>query len=222
MYVEEFDTVPFKILNYLIAEINYGGRVTDFKDEILIKAIINSYYDDNLFNEFFKFSDSGIYYPPKCEELSQVFDYLETLPVDDEPEIFGLHNNANITLQSENVRNFMTPLIAIQPRNTSSALRSPDERVLDICIEIESKFSTAPKLEIKNANPLSIYDEKNKTKKSSLGNFLLQEVDKFNNLTKIISNNITLLKLAVQGKIVMSPVLEKIYNSFYENKVPQV
>ena len=31
MYLDEQPVVPFKTLNYLIAEINYGGRVTDDK-----------------------------------------------------------------------------------------------------------------------------------------------------------------------------------------------
>jgi len=59
MYVEEFAEVPFKILRFLISEINYGGRVTDFKDEILIQAIMKMYYDELLFDDYFKFSDSG-------------------------------------------------------------------------------------------------------------------------------------------------------------------
>jgi len=59
MYVDAFDETPFKILRFLISEINYGGRVTDFKDEILIRAILNMYYNELLFDDYFKFSDSG-------------------------------------------------------------------------------------------------------------------------------------------------------------------
>jgi len=61
-----------------------------------------------------------------------------------------------------------------------------------------------------------------KKKKSSLGNFLLQECEKFNNLIGIIKHSIDQLKQAITGKIVMSPVLEKIYFAMFENKVPQV
>ncbi len=91
-----------------------------------------------------------------------MFDYLETLPVDDEPEIFGLHNNANITLQGEIVKNFLTPLIAIQPRNTTSSLRSPDDIVMGICKDIEYKFGVIRTLNINNANAEAIYDERSK------------------------------------------------------------
>ncbi len=61
-----------------------------------------------------------------------------------------------------------------------------------------------------------------KNKKSSLGNFLLQECEKFNNLMDVIKSTLGQLKLAITGKIVMSALLEKIYYSFLENKVPQV
>lgn len=40
MLLDEYDEIPYKVLNYLGAEINYGGRVTDDKDVRLIKAIL--------------------------------------------------------------------------------------------------------------------------------------------------------------------------------------
>ena len=35
--------IPYKVINYLGAEINYGGRVTDDKDVRLIKTILKIY-----------------------------------------------------------------------------------------------------------------------------------------------------------------------------------
>ena len=43
MLLDEYVTVPYKVLNYLGAEINYGGRVTDDKDVRLIKTILKKY-----------------------------------------------------------------------------------------------------------------------------------------------------------------------------------
>ena len=36
MLLDEYDKVPYKVIQYLGAEINYGGRVTDNKDVRLI------------------------------------------------------------------------------------------------------------------------------------------------------------------------------------------
>jgi dynein heavy chain len=35
--------IPFKVLNYLGSEVNYGGRVTDDKDIRLIKSILERF-----------------------------------------------------------------------------------------------------------------------------------------------------------------------------------
>ena len=40
LFLDDYDEVPFKVLNYLGAEINYGGRVTDDKDVRLITTIL--------------------------------------------------------------------------------------------------------------------------------------------------------------------------------------
>lgn len=40
LFVEKYDFVPFKVLNYVGAEINYGGRVTDKIDKFLITNIL--------------------------------------------------------------------------------------------------------------------------------------------------------------------------------------
>lgn len=43
MLLDEYEEVPYKVLNYLGSEINYGGRVTDDKDVRLIKTILRTY-----------------------------------------------------------------------------------------------------------------------------------------------------------------------------------
>jgi len=40
MLLDEYTEIPYKVIKFLSAEINYGGRVTDDKDERLIKCII--------------------------------------------------------------------------------------------------------------------------------------------------------------------------------------
>jgi len=41
MLLDDYDEIPFKVLNFLGAEINYGGRVTDDKDKRLISTILS-------------------------------------------------------------------------------------------------------------------------------------------------------------------------------------
>jgi len=50
----------------------------------------------------YKYSNSGIYYAPEAETIKEYRDYIENLPIIDDPEIFGMHQNANITFQVRN------------------------------------------------------------------------------------------------------------------------
>jgi len=79
-------------------------------------------------------------------------------------------------------------------------------------------------LDKSKANSESIYDKNeinNNNKKTPLGNFLLQECDKFNSLINIIKSSLINLEKAVKGTIVMSPDMEKIYSSFLISQVPK-
>lgn len=50
----------------------------------------------------YKYSESGIYYNPESTDCTTVNEYqrfIDTLPIIEEPEIFGMHENANIAYQ---------------------------------------------------------------------------------------------------------------------------
>lgn len=64
MYLDEQPVIPYKTLNYLIAEVNYGGRVTDDKDVRLITALLLSYLNPDVMTEKYSFSSSGVYHTP--------------------------------------------------------------------------------------------------------------------------------------------------------------
>jgi dynein heavy chain len=44
MYLDEQELVPYTALNFVIADANYGGRVTDDKDVRLIGAMLSKYF----------------------------------------------------------------------------------------------------------------------------------------------------------------------------------
>ena len=60
IFIEEYDLVPFKVLNYIGAEINYGGRVTDDNDRKALMCILARYYTPDgsvVHNDAYKFSE---------------------------------------------------------------------------------------------------------------------------------------------------------------------
>ena len=91
--------IPWDALEYITSEITYGGRVTDYSDQRCLKTILKCFFSPETMEDEYKYSDSGIYYAPEYETLKEYRDYIEMLPIIDDPEIFGMHQNANITFQ---------------------------------------------------------------------------------------------------------------------------
>ena len=83
----------------MVAEANYGGRVTDANDRITIKLILEDFYNEEMLKKNHKLVPSGKYIVPPEGEVDSYRDYLmsEDFPLNDLTEIFGLHDNAEIT-----------------------------------------------------------------------------------------------------------------------------
>lgn len=93
MYLDEQPEVPYDTLSFLIAVINYGGRVTDNKDERLIKAILSLYFTPNAMKDNYQFSPSGVYKIPDDLSVPGCLDYIENLPLEDDPEVKRIELN---------------------------------------------------------------------------------------------------------------------------------
>lgn len=97
LFIDRFDEVPYKVLNYLGADVNYGGRVTDDKDVLLIETILRTYVCADSLIVGHKYSKSGLYRVIEPGEKDEYIKYIDGLPLNPEPEAFGLHDNAEIT-----------------------------------------------------------------------------------------------------------------------------
>ena len=53
--------------------------------------------------------------------------YIRGLPINDTPEIFGLHDNANITYALNETFNLLNNIVLLQPRSSSSGGLSREE-----------------------------------------------------------------------------------------------
>jgi dynein heavy chain len=82
---------------YVTGHINYGGRVTDDWDRVCLISILKKYYTADILEDGYILSQSGTYFVPEVGSLAQFKEYISNLPLIDAPEVFGLHENANIT-----------------------------------------------------------------------------------------------------------------------------
>jgi dynein heavy chain len=61
MFLNEYEMIPYEALNYMAAEANYGGRVTDPMDRRLIKIILKTFYSEDILKSGFKMTKDGVY-----------------------------------------------------------------------------------------------------------------------------------------------------------------
>jgi len=218
LYLISQDQVPWITLQYLIAEVNYGGRVTDDKDVRLISAVLKGYFNPDMFDPKFRFAKLDDYKIPAEGTLDECREFVHHLPLDEDPRIFGLHPNALITAQFNQARKFMDTVISVQPRMSSGgAGKKPEEIVAEIG---EDFLKVIPEGIKKKAAHANTYKKTAGGGIVSIGVFHGQEYDRFLTMISVIKNSLKMLGKAIKGIVLMSAGLEDMYNSFLLQKVP--
>merc|ERR1711988_723382 len=67
MFLDLYEEVPLAALNYLTAECNYGGRVTDDKDRRTLTTVVRQFYCPEILDDGFALTASGKYRVPIAE-----------------------------------------------------------------------------------------------------------------------------------------------------------
>ncbi|XP_033099985.1 dynein heavy chain 6, axonemal-like [Anneissia japonica] len=210
--------IPWDALQYITGEITYGGRVTDAWDQRCLRTILKRFFSPQILDENYKFSESGIYFCPDYDTLPEYRQYIEDLPIIDEPEIFAMHENANIAFQKQETKSMIDTILEVQPRLASGGSgKTNDDIVYELAENILGKVPE--KLDIEIANQ-EMFKTDSKGRTNSLTTVLCQEVDRFNGLLKVIKNSLRTIQKAIKGLVVMSEELEAVYNSFLNNQVP--
>lgn len=132
MYCAE-GKVPWDALEYLTGEITYGGRVTDYWDLRCLKTILKIFFSPETLSERYVYSKSGVYYCPRNEKLQDYRDFIDQLPIIEEPEIFGMHENANIAFQIKETQSVIVTIMESQPRTSGGTEgKSSDDIVYEL------------------------------------------------------------------------------------------
>jgi dynein heavy chain len=139
LYLDEYDEIPYRVLNFLTSYINYGGRVTDDKDLRTIDVILKDYFCEDAMEDGYRFSPSGVYVSPEMDDdlpHKSAIDYINSLPINPDPEVFGMHSNANITCDRNETFDLFDTLLSLQPRSASGGGRSRDDIIAETAMDI--------------------------------------------------------------------------------------
>ncbi|OON20270.1 ATPase family protein, partial [Opisthorchis viverrini] len=212
--------VPWDALTYITSEITYGGRVTDFWDQRCLRTILERFFHPKTLEPTYTYSPSGIYYPPERQKLQDYKDYVLNLPLNASPELFGMHENANLVYQIQETNNLIATVLNIQPRTGAVGTgKTNDEIVHDLANTILERIPDG--LDLKIAKPeFFLTDQKGRV--DSLTTVMTQEVDRFNKLLHIVKDSLRQLQKAIKGFVVMSEGLEEVYTAFLHNQIPKM
>jgi len=81
-----------------------------------MNAMLKKYFCAEVMQEGYKFSALDVYFAPPDGSYQECLDYISTLPLDESPEVFGLHANANISYETALVNSFIDTILLMQPR----------------------------------------------------------------------------------------------------------
>jgi len=202
-FLNFYDEIPYEALIYMVAEANYGGRVTDPQDRRCIKLMLSDFYCPEMISEEnHKLSENGSYVVPSDGNKQDYITFIDkNLPLNDLTEVFGMHDNAEITSAINVTRQVLATALTMQPRVTSSGGKSQDQILDETCKSILSKLPKQFDMEyVEKRHPIT-YEE-------SMNTVLLQELLRFNRLLEIVRSSLVNIGKAIIGEVTMSVELE--------------
>ncbi len=162
-----------------------------------------------------RFSPSGDYLSPDHGDYQSYLDFIRSLPIIPHPEVFGLHENADITKDNQETQQLFDSILVTLPRQSGGGGKSSQQVIDELAADILSKLPTDFNLEkICEQFPV-VYDE-------SMNTVLRQELIRFNRLTSVVRSTLQNLQKAMKGLVVMSSELEDVFSSMIVGRVPAV
>ena len=209
--------VPLKALVYLVGECNYGGRVTDGHDRRTLMTILTDEdggpFHVNVMDDAYAFSPSKNFFAPPEGDYESYLEYFKSLPIAVEPEVFGLHANADITKDQGETDLILDSILSTQGNASSGGGKSKDEVLAEVAAQIRDSIPPVFDLEVANYKyPVDYYE--------SMNSVLCQELVRFNRLLSVIHKSIGDFSLALKGLIVMTGDLDALGHAMYDGKIP--
>ena len=130
-----------------------------------------------------------------------------------QPEVYGLHENADITKDNREVQQLFESILLTLPRQSSSGGKSAEQMVSELAGDIVDKLPAAFDIPSVMKKYPVVYTD-------SMNTVLRQELIRYNRLTGVIRDTLLGLQKAIKGIVVMSSELEEVFSSMSIGKVP--
>jgi len=210
------EELPWATLRYLIGEAMYGGRVTDDYDRRVLNTYLKEFMGDFIFDTnqkfFFSTSDFDYVIPYEAENKEMIEQEIDKIPLFTNPNVFGLHSNAEIQYFSNSVKELWTNVLSMQVSEGGGGDgMNREDYIAKVAQDIQDKLP----------EEFDIFNIKKKFDVPSPTQIvLLQELERFNILLTLMRSSLVDLKRALVGEIGMSQALDDLSNCIFNGQVP--
>ncbi|KAJ1563094.1 Dynein heavy chain 5, axonemal [Cladochytrium tenue] len=206
-------SISWTTARYMFCEVHYGGRVTDDFDRRLLTTYGKVWFGDHMFLDTFNFYKG--YIIPHLKTVEEYRQSIESLPLVDTPDVFGLHPNADISCQTKESQKMLDTIMSIQPKDSNTGSGETREDVVKrMANELLSKL---PEDFDKNKTKACIAKQGGM---KPLNIFLGQEIDRMQAVIAVVRSTLSDLKLAIDGTIIVSAQLQESLDAIYDARVP--
>lgn len=230
-------------IQYMICEVQYGGRITDDFDRRLFNVFGKFWLSNAVFKDEFRFCDSAStakgkfeYKIPKSETIDVFLDYIDEVPDNDIPSLFGLHSNADLVLGKTSARTMLDIIQTTRPREAGGGEgKTQEEIVSETAEDLLSKVPEIMKMDevrqfiIKRPKKNEIqwtlgpaFDPEAKTTgmEIPLNVFLFQEIERLNKIIHLVKETLSDVGYAIKGEIIMTPQLADSVDAIFDGRPP--
>ena len=219
--------MPVRVLSYVISQIHYGGSVTSEQDSRIAQEALATYLDERVFDTMpapdrpFNLcgdesptGDLKRYVMPRPGSLGDYTAHLSSLPSQDSPGIFGLHENAQLSLIEKEGESLLTrmhdvefgtrstptsPVCGISEHASASAFKRHKTKLTDVENKIPDPIDT--RLLEKNFKI---------TYEGSISIMIRGEVTKYNNLVSHLKSQVSILLQCLDGETLFDAGMEAV------------
>merc|ERR1711988_1602405 len=214
-FLARYEHVPYEVLVNLVGHINYGGRITDDWDRRMVMTVLMSIVNPGIMSDDFALAPGEAYTSPVAGSLSDYREVIKGLPINPHPNVFGLHENADIACAQAETQELCDIMLSLQPKVSSGGGKSRDDIIGETAVALAARAFKPFDIDAMSQKYPLTYTE-------SMNTVLVQEAIRYNKLIKIYNSSLADLQKALKGLVVMSGELEAMADALFSNAVPAI
>jgi dynein heavy chain len=116
--------ISWKAIQYMVSDVQYGGKITDGLDREMFGCYTQFWIQEQIFTPNYCFNQlitDFNYHIPDATEHARFMEYINKMPSNDGPPIFGLHPNADLTFRLQESTAMINVLLDTMPKEAGGA-----------------------------------------------------------------------------------------------------